>query len=203
MDIGAGPSHPARSSARTAQSASASGRLLPPPVAPPHGQGWVLVPVSPARTRNPKSEARVARLERQQTREREAAEQSMHHPRVMSAKPDEDVRLLAWVYRRSLMMADTDAQRFRQKNAEALRLAIEQSEREAKEVATEAARITKLKRGQDGAVRRRKGLVILCDSDDEDDDNCTSSSHDQDPPQAVDGYSWAAERKGKGPMRKW
>ena len=44
------------------------------------------------------------------------------------------------------MTAETDAHRLRQKNAKALRLAIEQSERDAKEAAAEKARVARLKR---------------------------------------------------------
>ena len=55
---------------------------------------------------------------------------------------DEDERLLTWVYRRSLTTVETDARRLRWKNTKALRIAIEQFEREA----AAAARLAKLKR---------------------------------------------------------
>jgi hypothetical protein len=120
--------------------------LLPPLAAPLRGQQWVLVPAPPARTRTPESEARAAHRERQRARERDVAEQSTRRRRGMEADPDEDARLLAWVYCRSLTTAETDARRLRRKNAKALRLAIEQSEREVTEAAVEAARMAKLKR---------------------------------------------------------
>ena len=41
--------------------------------------------------------------------------------------------------------AETDARRLRRKNAKALRLAIEQSEREATEAVAEKARVARLK----------------------------------------------------------
>ena len=97
---------------------------------------------------------------------------------------------------RSLTTAETDARRLGRKNAKALRLAIEQSEREAKEAAAEKVRVARLKREQDRAVRRMKGLIVL-------EDSCTFSSDDQDPPPAADAYSCAGDRKGKGPARKW
>ena len=50
------------------------------------------------------------------------------------------------------MTTETDARWLRGKNAKALRLAIEQSEREAKKKSLEAARLAKLKRQQDQAV---------------------------------------------------
>ncbi|XP_044431885.1 uncharacterized protein [Triticum aestivum] len=90
----------------------------------------------------------------------------------------------------------------------ALRLAIEQSEREAKEAAAEAARVAKLKQQQDKAVRWMKGLVVLSSSSSDSDGSSTSSdgsstsSDDQDPPPAADAYSYAGDRKGKDPTRK-
>ncbi|KAE8796785.1 Phosphorylated carbohydrates phosphatase [Hordeum vulgare] len=121
----------------------------------------------------------------------------------MLTKPDEDERLLAWVYRRSLMTAETDAQHLRRKNAKELRLAIKQSEREAKEATEEKARLARLKREQDRVVRRMKGLIILSDDDSDGSDNDNSSSDDQDPPPAADNDNCAGDPKGKGPARKW
>ncbi|KAE8800941.1 Phosphorylated carbohydrates phosphatase [Hordeum vulgare] len=85
--------------------------------------------------------------------------------------------------------AETDVPRLRRKNANALRLAIEQLELVAKEAAAEAAQIAKLKRERERVVHRMKGLIVLFDSDDG--DSGTSSSDDQDPPPAADGYSCA------------
>ena len=86
-------------------------------------------------------------------------------------------------------------------------LAIEQSKLETKEKAMEAARLAKLKRQQDRAVRRLKGLIIVSSSssssDDDDDDDGSSSDDSDDPPPAADGYNCARDRKGKGPARKW
>jgi hypothetical protein len=65
-DAGAGPSRPARGSARPARSAPPARRPPPPSAAAPHGQRWVLVPAQPTpRMQTPESEARVARRERQ------------------------------------------------------------------------------------------------------------------------------------------
>ena len=109
------------------------------------------------------------------------------------------------MYRRSLTTAETAARRLRWKNAKVLRLAIEQSEREAKEAAAEKAQVARLKREQDRAVRRMKGLIVFSDSDSDnsDCDSCTSSSDDQDPPPAAEDYNCAGTQKGKGPPRKW
>jgi hypothetical protein len=82
----------------------------------------------PARTRTPKSEARAASRERQRLRERE------ERTRAVAAMDDED-HLLAWVCRRSLITAESDVRRLRRKNAAALRIAIEESERLAAETA--------------------------------------------------------------------
>ncbi|KAE8798502.1 Phosphorylated carbohydrates phosphatase [Hordeum vulgare] len=103
------------------------------------------VRMPPVCTRTPKSEACTARRERQRARERDVTKQSTHGCRGMPVEPDEDERLLSWVHRRALMMADTEARRLRWKNAKALRLAIEQSEREAKEATGKATRVAKLK----------------------------------------------------------
>ena len=77
-----------------------------------------------------------------------------------------------------------------------LRIAIEQSEREA-------ARLAKLKRQQDREVRRLKCLIILSDTSDNNDDRGSSSDDSDDPPPAADAYNCAGDRKGKGPTRKW
>ena len=116
----------------------------------------------------------------------------------MLTEPNEDERLLAWACRRSLATAETNARRLRQKNAMVLRLTIEQSEWEA---AAEAARLTKLKRKEDKAVRRMKGLIVMSsfDYDDGNADSSTSYSEDQDPTLAADTYNYAGDRKGKSP----
>ncbi|KAE8787780.1 Phosphorylated carbohydrates phosphatase [Hordeum vulgare] len=77
----------------------------------------------------------------------------------MPTEPHEDERLLAWVYRWSLTRAGTNARHLRQKNAKALRLAIEQPEREAKEAAEENVRLVRLKREQDTTVERMRGSL--------------------------------------------
>ena len=60
-DAGAGPSRPARSDARTTQSAPPPRRLHSPSATPSRGQRWMLVPTSPTRTRTPELEALAAR----------------------------------------------------------------------------------------------------------------------------------------------
>ena len=104
-----------------------------PPAAPPRGPRWVLVAAPPARKRTLESEAHAAHCERRRARESDAAEQSTHRRRRTEPDADENTRLLAWVYRPSLTTTETGAHRLRRKNAKVLRLAIEQSEREAKE----------------------------------------------------------------------
>ncbi|KAE8799842.1 Phosphorylated carbohydrates phosphatase [Hordeum vulgare] len=78
--------------------------------------------------------------------ERPEARQHVRRRRGMEAEPDKDTRLLEWVYLRALTTAETDAWRLGWKNTKALRIAIEQSEREAAEAAAEAAWLAKLKR---------------------------------------------------------
>ncbi|KAE8769069.1 Phosphorylated carbohydrates phosphatase [Hordeum vulgare] len=73
--------------------------------------------------------------------------------------PDTEERLLQWVYRRSLTMTDTDAQWLQRINFEQLWLDIEQSEREAAEATSEAARVAKLKRNQDRLPRLHRHLL--------------------------------------------
>ena len=104
-------------------------------------------------------------------------------------------------HRRSLTTAEMDARRLRRKNAKALRLVIEQSEREALEKAKEAARLAKLRRQQDRGVQRLKGLVIVDSSSSDDHDS--SSDESDDPPPAANGYSYVGDQKGKGPAQKW
>lgn len=111
--------------------------------------------------------------------------QSARRRRVMPV-PDEEERLLQWVYRRSLTTAETDARRIRRINAKQLQLGIEQSEREA-------ARVAKLKRKQDRIVRRLQGYIVISSSDGSD-----SDGSDVDPPPAADAYSSADAGRAKG-----
>jgi hypothetical protein len=158
----------------------------------PHmSSGGVLVPAPP------ESQARAARRKRQRATERDAAESSVRRHRRLPAEPDEDERLLVLVYRWSLTTAEIDARWLHRKNAKALRLAIEESEREAREKETEVARLEKLKRQQDRAVRHLKGLIVV--SSDDDDGDGSSSDNSDDPPAAADGYSCADDPKGMGP----
>ena len=62
----------------------------------------------------------------------------------------------------------------------------------------EAARLAKLRRQQDQAVQRLKGLVIIDFSSSSDD-----GSSSDDPPPADCGYSYAGDQKGKGLAQKW
>ncbi|KAE8797919.1 Phosphorylated carbohydrates phosphatase [Hordeum vulgare] len=98
------------------------------------------------------SKVRASRREWQRQRERWEAEQCVRRRHAIEAEPDKDAQLLEWVYRRSLTTAETDARRLRRKNTKALRIAIEQSEREAAVATTEAARLAKLKRQRDKEV---------------------------------------------------
>ncbi|KAE8795750.1 Phosphorylated carbohydrates phosphatase [Hordeum vulgare] len=116
----------------------------------------------------------------------------------MLVEPGEDERLLTWVYRLSLTTAETNGRRLPGKNAKALRLAIEQSEREAKEITEEKAGLAKMKQEQDRTVRRMNGLIVLSDFDSDDGDSDTSSSDDQDPPPSANGYTGANDPRGKG-----
>ncbi|KAE8789955.1 Phosphorylated carbohydrates phosphatase [Hordeum vulgare] len=111
--------------------------------------------------------------------------------------------ILAWVYGWSLATAETEARRLRRKNAMVLRLAIEQSEYERKELTKETVRLAKMKIEQDGTVHRMNGPIVLSDSDFDDDDIGNSSCDDQDPPSAADGYSCTGDPKGKRAATKW
>ncbi|KAE8776424.1 Phosphorylated carbohydrates phosphatase [Hordeum vulgare] len=75
--------------------------------------------------------ARAAHRNRQHRRERERANQSVCRRRELPTDPDEGKQLHAWVYRRLVTMAKEKARRLRKRNPKALRLAIEQLEREA------------------------------------------------------------------------
>ena len=78
---------------------------------------------------------------------------SQHHQCGTEPDADEETCLLAWVYRHPFSTAETDARCLRRKNTKALRLAIEQSEREVKEAAGEKAQVVRLKPEQDRTVR--------------------------------------------------
>lgn len=91
-----------------------------------------------------------------------------------------------------------DARRLRWKNAKALSLGTEQSEHEAAEATTEAARVAKLKKKQDQAVCQLKCYIVISSSSDDPDSNGSN-----DPPPVVNSYSSIVNQKGKGPARKW
>ncbi|EMS47432.1 hypothetical protein TRIUR3_19933 [Triticum urartu] len=127
-------------------------------------------------------------------REREAAEQSVCRRRALPMVPDEEERLLAWVYHRSLTTAKMGARQLRRKNAKVFWLATEQSEGEAAETAADVARVAELKRQQDRAVRRRKGPVVIYDSSSDDDRDFSTDNDDHDfgsgdPPAAANAYN--------------
>ena len=95
-------------------------------------------------------------------------------------------------------MAETDARRLRRKNADALQLAIQLSEREAAKEAAAKAKAARHAKEQDRLLRRLSGMRCSSDVDDS-----TSGSDDDDaPPHAdaytEDGHSCADDRKGKG-----
>ncbi|KAE8794401.1 hypothetical protein D1007_30844 [Hordeum vulgare] len=73
-------------------------------------------------TRTSESEARGARRERQQERER--GEALVVRRSTLSASVDPEDTLLTGVLCRSLMTVESDARRLRRKNADALQLAI-------------------------------------------------------------------------------
>ncbi|KAE8792905.1 Bifunctional dihydroflavonol 4-reductase/flavanone 4-reductase [Hordeum vulgare] len=103
------------------------------------------------------------------------------------------------------MMTEADTCRLRRKNAKALRLTIEKSERGTKDAAEEVYRYAEPKRQQDRAARPLKELNVLSDfdSDDGDDHSSTSDDGDQDPLPARDAYSRAGDPKCKGSVHKW
>ncbi|KAE8792903.1 Phosphorylated carbohydrates phosphatase [Hordeum vulgare] len=103
------------------------------------------------------------------------------------------------------MMTEADTCRLRWKNAKALLLTIEQSEREMKDAAEEFYRYAESKRQQDRAAHRLKEVIVLSDfdSDDGDDHSSTSDDDDQDPLPARDAYSRPSDPKCKVPVHKW
>nr|AGW47698.1 hypothetical protein [Hordeum vulgare subsp. vulgare] len=108
--------------------------------------------------------------------------------------PEYELALCIALERSKVETGETDAWRLRWMNPKMMWIPIEQSEREAVEIAAEAAPLDKLEREQ---VWWLKGLVIL--SDDDDDDHSSSS----DSPPAADSYNYVDDRKGKGLVRKW
>ncbi|KAE8803836.1 hypothetical protein D1007_20357 [Hordeum vulgare] len=192
----AGPSCEVRSSDPSYSGRSAPDQVRhPPPLAsapeavPSHR--WVLVPASgTGHMRTPESEACAAPHERHRARKRGEALAARRSTSSASVNPEDT--LLVGVLLCSLTMAETDVRRLRRKNDEALRLAIQLSEREgAKEVATKAkpARHTK---EQDRLLHRLSGM--RCSSDDDDNDVSTTSGSDDDDddnnsPSHVDVYT--------------
>ena len=64
--------------------------------------------------------------------------------------------------------------------------------------------VAKLKRQQDRAVRRMKGLIVLSEDTDDDGNYHGSSSDDSNcPAPAADAYSCTGDWRSKGPARKW
>ena len=112
----------------------------------------------------------------------------MRHRRGMQAEPDEDARSSNGSTTDRLR-AKTGARRLRRKNAKALRIAIEQSERET----TEAAQLAKLKRQQEMEVRWLKWLVIISDFDSNDGDSFSDDESDED--EAVAAASRRVDRR--------
>ncbi|KAE8804207.1 Polygalacturonase ADPG1 [Hordeum vulgare] len=114
----------------------------------------------------------------------------------------EDV-LLVSVLRRSFTPAKTDTHRLRCRNAKALRLAIELSEREANKEAGAKMKAARHAKEQDRLLRTLSGM--RCSSDLT--DGSTSSSDDDGPPHVdvytEEGHNHDDHRKGKGPARKW
>ena len=99
-------------------------------------------------------------------------------------------------------MAETDAQRLPRKHAQAHRLGIELSEREAnKEVVAKAKAVHHAKE-QENLIRRFSGQAFSKDSDLT--GGSTSSSNDDAPVHAVpytgEGHNCIDARKGKGPV---
>lgn len=110
--------------------------------------------------------------------------------------------LLHDVIRRSFTSVETDARRRRRKNAKALRIGIEKSERLAKQKAAAAAKAARLTKEQARAARRLAGIRFSFSSD------SGTTTNDDDSPLAADAYAEDYNRcfgdpKGKRPTRKW
>lgn len=97
----------------------------------------------------------------------EAAASSSRRRRELWAT-DADEKLLTYILHRWLTMAEMDVRRLRRKNVKALRLSIEQSEREEAE---KAAKVTLLVKQQNHDIRRMADFI---DSS-SDDSDVTSS----------------------------
>ncbi|KAE8771586.1 hypothetical protein D1007_56542 [Hordeum vulgare] len=79
------------------------------------------------------------------------------------------------------------------KERQAIWLVIELSECEPKEKVIEVARLAKLKRQQDRAVRWLKGLITLSPSSDDNNDHGASSDDSCNPPPAADAYNYVID----------
>ncbi|KAE8818803.1 hypothetical protein D1007_03405 [Hordeum vulgare] len=100
-------------------------------------------------------------------------------------------------------MAETDVRRLRRKNADALRLAIQLSEREAAKEIVAKAKVARNVKEHDRLLRRLSGMRCILDEDDDDGDASTfgSDDNDDDTPLHVDayteeGHSRVDDRKG-------
>lgn len=112
--------------------------------------------------------------------------------------------LLRDVIRRSFTSVETDARRRRRKNAKALRIGIEKSERLAKQKAAAAAKAARLTKEQARAARRLAGIRFSFSSD------SGTTTNDDDSPLAADADADAedynrcfGDPKRKRPTRKW
>ncbi|KAE8775554.1 hypothetical protein D1007_51945 [Hordeum vulgare] len=122
---------------------------------------------------------------------------------------DPEEALLVGVLCRSLTRTEMDARRLRHKNAEAVQLAIQLSEREATKEAATNAKATHHAKEQDHLLRRLSGM--RCSSNEADNDVSITSGSDDDDDDASphadayteDGHSGVDDQKGKGTARKW
>ncbi|KAE8779032.1 hypothetical protein D1007_47986 [Hordeum vulgare] len=195
------PSHKARSSDRSRSGRSAPGQVRrprPPPFAPEMvpGNRRVLVPASgTGHTRTPGSKALAAHRERHRSRERGKA---LATRRSTSSEPvDPEDALLAGVLRRLLRTTETDARRLRRKNAKALRLAIQLSEREAAKEAAAKTKADRHAKEQDRPLHRLSGIRCSSDKDDNDVSTTSGSGDDDGASPHADAYRGGAQRRGR------
>lgn len=122
------------------------------------------------------------------------------------APVDPEDQVLMTVLRRSLTSADTDVRWFHCKNAKALWLTIDQSEREAVANVTAKAKASWLAKEHGRAARMIADVVSSYDSDVFDGSDGSHNS-DNDAPPTVDayteGYSRIDNRKREGAGEKW
>ncbi|KAE8775740.1 hypothetical protein D1007_51746 [Hordeum vulgare] len=117
-------------------------------------------------------------------------------------------RLYDRVDQLQVQIYDLQNQIYRCAPPDALRLAIQLSEREAAKEAAMKAKVARHAKEQDRLLRRLSGMRCSSDEDDSDGSTCGSDDDDDDvAPHAAaymeEGHNCVDDQKGKGSTRKW